>query len=108
MPEWRQEVYRHLANLKIAPTRELEIVEELAEHLEDHYQELLVIGVTPVEAQRQTLAELRESKLLMRELRRLERQNTQESTVFGTHQRGNMIADFWQDISYGTRMLRKN
>jgi putative ABC transport system permease protein len=108
IPEWKQEIYRHLANLRLAPTREIEIVEELAEHLEDYYQELLTAGATPAEARQQTLAELRESKLLMRELRRLERQTRQESIIFGTHRRGNMIADFWQDIRYGTRMLRKN
>jgi putative ABC transport system permease protein len=80
----------------------------LAQHLEDHYQELLSVGVTAVEAHRQTIAELRESKLLIRELRRIEQRSSQESIIFGTNRRGNMIADFWQDLRYGVRMLRKN
>jgi putative ABC transport system permease protein len=108
MPEWKQEIHQYLANLKLAPAREVEIVEELAQHLEDHYQELLSVGVTPVEAHRQTIAELRESKLLIRELRRIEQRSSQESIIFGTNRRGNMIADFWQDLRYGVRMLRKN
>jgi putative ABC transport system permease protein len=108
MPEWKQEIHQYLANLKLAPAREVEIVEELAQHLEDHYQELLSVGVTAVEAHRQTIAELRESKLLIRELRRIEQRSSQESIIFGTNRRGNMIADFWQDLRYGVRMLRKN
>jgi predicted permease len=108
MSEWKQEIYWQLANLKIAPTREAEIAEELAQHLEDHYQELLAIGVTPIEARQRTLAELHKNQVLARELRRVERQNTQESIIFGTNWRKNMFADFWQDLRYGARMLRKN
>jgi hypothetical protein len=39
MPEWKEEIRDLLAGLKLAPTREAEIVEELAQHLEDRYEE---------------------------------------------------------------------
>jgi predicted permease len=60
-----------------------------------------------VEADRQTLAELNGSELLARELRRIERQINQEPIALGTNRRANMIADLWQDLRYGARMLLK-
>jgi predicted permease len=105
MPEWKQEIRRRLADLKLSPMREMEIVEELAQHLGDRYQELRYGGASEEKAYRDTLAELRESDLLARELRRIERQVTPEPIVLGTNRRSHMIADFWQDLRYGMRML---
>ena len=46
MPEWRQEIAKWLAGLKLAPAREAAIVEEVSQHLEDRYQELVSGGAT--------------------------------------------------------------
>lgn len=73
MPDWKPEIRQRLATLKLEPTREAAIIEELAQHLDDCYAELLAGGATEVEAQRAALAELSESELLARELRRVER-----------------------------------
>jgi putative ABC transport system permease protein len=108
MPEWKLEIRQRLANLKLEPTREAAIVEELAQHLDDRYAELLSGGATEAEAERRTRAELSESEILARQLRRVERPIKQEPVIFGTDRRTNMIADFWQDLRYGARMLRKN
>ncbi len=107
MPEWKQEIRRRLAQLNLAPTREAAIVEELAQHLEDRYAELLAGGATEAEAERQTLAELSKSELLQQELRRVERQVTPEPIVLGTNRRSNVMADLWQDLRFGARMLSK-
>jgi|SRR5262245_28624614 len=107
MPDWKAEIRTRLAGLRLAPTREAAIIEELAQDLEDCYAELLAGGATEAEAYRQTLAELRESELLARELRRVERQAAPEPIVLGTNRRTNMIADLWQDLRYGARMLVK-
>ncbi|HEV2616394.1 MAG TPA: hypothetical protein VGU63_07275 [Candidatus Acidoferrales bacterium] len=32
MPDWKPEILRRLASLKLAPTREVEIADELAQH----------------------------------------------------------------------------
>src|SRR5437868_7629382 len=100
MPEWKQEIREHLAALKLKPTREAEIVEELAQHLDDYYAELLSGGATPAEAKRRTLAELSESELLQRELRRVEHSVKNEPVVLGAR-RMNMLGDLWQDLRYG-------
>ncbi len=107
MPEWKEEIRARLVGLKIAPTREAEIVEELAQHLEDRYAESLSGGATEVEAYRAALAELSGSETLQRELRRVERAAPQEPIVPGSNRRTNMVADFWQDLRYGARMLLK-
>ena len=107
MPDWNAEIRARLAGLRLAPTRENAIAEELAQHLEAVYEELLLCGTTPAEADRQTLAELNGSELLTRELRRLEQSASAESIVPGTNRRRIMIADFWQDLRYSARRLRQ-
>ncbi len=108
MPDWKPEIRRRLANLKLEPTREAAIVEELAQHLDDCYAELLSGGATEDKAYRAALAELSGSELLARELRRVERQVAPEPIVFGTNRRTSMIQDLWQDLRFGLRMLWKN
>jgi predicted permease len=108
MPDWKQEIRERLAPLNLAPAREAEIVEELAQHLEDRYAESLASGATPEEANCAALAELSESEILQQELRRVERQVAQEPIALGTNRRRNMIADLWQDLRYGARMLMKS
>jgi putative ABC transport system permease protein len=106
--EWKQEIRGRLAGLKLEPAREAEIVEELSQHLEDRYVESLANGATEAEADRAALAELIESATLQRELLRVEREVAPEPIVFGTNKRRNMIADFWQDLRYAMRTLRKH
>src|SRR5262247_3971435 len=108
MPDWKPEIRRRLARLQLAPTRENSIVEELAQHLDESYAELFACGMSEAEAQRQTLTDLNENDLLARELRRVERQSAPEPIVLGTNRRTNMIADLWQDLRFGARMLAKN
>src|SRR5262249_35313759 len=107
MPDWKSEIGRRLASLKLEPTREAAIVEELSQHLDDCYEGLLAGGATEAEAERRTMEELSERETLQRRLRRVERQGTPEPIVLGIGRRENMIADIWQDVRYGARMLLK-
>ena len=58
MPDWKDAIRQQLAELKLAPTREAEIVEELSQHAEDRYRELQSGGATELEARRVALGEL--------------------------------------------------
>src|SRR4030095_10982753 len=107
MPDWKKEIRERLARLKLAPTREAEIVEELAQHLDDRYQELLAEGTSAAAAEYLTLAELSENELLARELQRVEHRTRPEPVVTGTNRRINMVADIWKDLCYGVRILLK-
>src|SRR5262245_56830340 len=106
-PQWESEIRQRLAGLHLAPTREAAIVEELAQYLEDYYMEVVAGAATEAEAYEQALAELSGSEFLTRELRRAERQVSQEPFVLGNNRRTKMITDLWQDLRYGARMLLK-
>lgn len=56
MPQWKEEIRRRLESLPLAPEREAEIVEELAQHLDDRHAELCAGGATEAEAHRALLA----------------------------------------------------
>src|SRR5687767_11322453 len=109
--DWKTEIKQHLADLRLAPTREVEIVEELAQHLEDRYEELLVSGLTEAEAFRTAMGELNESDSLLRELRRLPGRDARrvarrvepEPIAIGANSRSNLVANLWQDLRYGAR-----
>ncbi len=107
MPDWKAEIKKRVANLKLEPAREAEIVEELAQDLEEQYRELLIRGATEGEAHRATLAELSDHESLAYELRQVERPANSDPIVWGAR-RSNMLRDLWQDLRYGLRTLRKN
>src|SRR5262249_4336611 len=107
MPEWKDEIKNRLAGLNLTPTREAAIIEELSQHLDDCYAESLAGGATRDEATRRALAELSEGETPRRELRRGERASPPGPTTLGGHRRAKMIADMWQDLRYGARMLAK-
>jgi len=106
VPDWKREIRKRLAKLRLEPTREAAIVEELAQHLDDCYAELLAGGAAEAEAERRTLAELSEGQWLAQELKRVERPANCEPVVWGTR-RTNMLGNLWQDLRYGARRLRK-
>src|SRR5262249_31100792 len=91
----------------LEPPRESEIVEELSQHLDDRYAELLAGGATDEQASQAALTELSESESLASELLRVERQAPQEPIVPGSSGRSNLLADLWQDLRYGVRTLGK-
>ncbi len=107
MPEWKPKIRQRLAKLKLEPTREAAIIEELSQDLADCYAELLSSGATEADAERRTLAELSEHETLARELRRVEQHFAPEPLVLATNRRRNMIAELWQDLRFGARMLLK-
>src|SRR5215475_1805221 len=87
MPDWKQEIRLRLANLQLAPTREAAIAEELAQHLDESYAELLAGVVSEADAYRHVRAELHDGELLTHGLRRVERPTNPEPIVLGTNRR---------------------
>ena len=65
MPDWTQtRCGARLSPLRLSPTREAEIVDELSQHLDDRYQELVAGGASPDEATRLALGELQQRQRL--------------------------------------------
>jgi hypothetical protein len=64
MPDWAGEVRARLASVRLSPSREADIMEELTQHLQDRHAELLAAGATTDEAARRTLEEFQSSTAL--------------------------------------------
>lgn len=64
MPDWTQHVRPRLSPLRLSPAREAEIVEELSQHLDDRWRELVAGGASPDEATRLALADFRDGDVL--------------------------------------------
>jgi len=107
MPEWKPEILRRLVPLKLAPAREAEIAEEVAQHLEDRYQELLSSGQTENDSFRTALEELQGEDLLARGIKPVVRNLYSEPIVPGKDG-GNFLSSIGQDIRYAFRMLAKS
>ena len=108
MPDWRREVSKRLSDLKLLPARESQIVEELTQHLQDRYQELLSANLSEAEATRLTLQELSDDGLLAKGLRRVEEESPRDPVVVGGSRGDSFAANLWQDISYGLRQFRRS
>ena len=106
MPDWRDHLRTRLAPLRLVPTREAEIVDELSQHLDDRYEQLRGEGCDDSEAARLALDELRGHDALAGEMRALRQARTPAATVEGTPRR-RPLHDVVQDLRYATRMLLK-
>jgi predicted permease len=108
MPDFKQQIRDRLAGSSLSATREVEIVEELSQHLEDRYEQALSRGATEGEAYEAALLELKENGLLGLEIRGVERPVQQDPVPMGIERGANIIGDLAQDLHYGVRMLVKN
>src|SRR5262245_59960609 len=80
--DWHDEIRRRLDGLRLDPEREVEVVEELSQHLDDRYRELWLRGVEDNRAISEALSELDDSDLV-RELAGVERQKRSEPLALG-------------------------
>jgi putative ABC transport system permease protein len=106
MPDWVQHVRPRLASLRLSPTREEEIVDELSQHLEDRWRELIAGGASPDEATRLALADFRNENLLARYLAPLQQAHAAAPVTPGAPT-SYVLSDLTQDLRYAVRTLRK-
>jgi predicted permease len=111
MRNWNHIVREHLADLRLPPEREMEIVEELALHLEAAYEAALAAGLPAAEAEVRALNSY-DWRLLECELSRAERplaaRAWQPSLELIERRGGMRMESFLQDLRFGVRMLVKN
>jgi putative ABC transport system permease protein len=105
MPDWKKEIGERLAGLKLEAAREAEIIEELSQHLEDRYQELVIEGATSTDASRIALAELSDGPMLALELSRIERSVRREPAIWGAKGGRFPSFNFISDFRYALRSL---
>jgi predicted permease len=103
---WTQEVRARLSSLQLSPTREREIVEELSQHLEDRWRELLAGGTSPDEATRLTLEQFSGEDVLANYMAPL-RQAQAPSPITSGAPAGDVLAGFLQSLRHAARILWK-
>src|SRR5690349_2900690 len=107
MPDWSLEISRRLSSLNLESGREVEIVEELSQHLDDRYHELIAGGEAEEEARRAVLMELNAGEMLAQERPGTVREARREAAEPGRGGRG-FVASLGQDLRYALRQLQRN
>jgi predicted permease len=106
MPDWAEHLRPRLSSLRLPPAREHEIVQELSQHLDDRWRELVAGGAPEDEARRLALGDFREGNLLAQYLAPLQQAQTPIPITPGAAT-GHVLRDVWQDVRYAERTLRK-
>src|SRR5437762_5324632 len=107
MLDWRSHIRERLSGAALEPMREREIVDEIAQHLEDRYADLVASGAQSLDAERSVLTELDASDILARRLRSVVRAVRPRPVVADAASAG-LFRDLWNDVRYAVRTLLKN
>ena len=116
MPEWRNYIRQNLHVHGLRPDREAEIVEDLAQQLEDAYREALAGGMAETDAAAVARQHVPDWDALNRELQRLPRgaapalEHLQERADTASRNRRwwAPLGSLLRDLLFGLRMMRKN
>jgi putative ABC transport system permease protein len=108
MPDWKPEIAKKLQHLKIDAAREAVIIEELSQHLEDRYEELLAGGSSEAEAHQAVLQELEQSELPSSSMPSALRNSARTAPPPAVLPSGNLLSDFLRDLKYGLRSMTKS
>jgi putative ABC transport system permease protein len=106
MHDWKAEIGRRLGDPALASRTD--IVEEMAQHVEQRYRALLARGHTEEQAYAGALQELSDSAALAAELRATVRAPWTDPPVLGGGSRRSLLASVRQDLRYAIRMLVRN
>jgi putative ABC transport system permease protein len=101
---WAEQLRPRLATLRLSPTREAEIVEELSQHLDQRFDELREGGNSEHDARRLAMDELLDGDALARHMRSLRQAHAPPPPTPGVPG-GWSAAELWQDLRYAVRML---
>jgi predicted permease len=108
MPEWKSEVRKRLASLRLTAAAESDLVDEVTQHLEDRFRELRSGGAGAEEAYREAMAELDDLYPLRAGLERSQRMPKRDAVRAGEESAGNFMEGLWKDCRYAIRSMRKN
>ena len=108
MHDWKAIVQERIATLRLNLTAETDLTDELAQHLEDQYREMRTGGASDEDAYRSAIAELDDVYPLEAGVQKSQRMPTYEPVPLGDSRRGNLLEDFWRDLRYAGRTMRKS
>ena len=109
MPDWSAEIAERIAGAKLSPADERDIIDELSQHLDDRYTDLLGEGLDEQSARRSALEELGDAGRLeqLLEAAVARRPAPIPIAVADADQRTGWDG-LWSDLRLGARMLRRS
>src|SRR4051794_37680019 len=107
MSLWRRELVERLTSLGLRPEREAEIVEELAQHLDDRVADLVALGANDRDARAAALADLDAPGEIGRRLAEILPRPLNLPPP-GVPSRGRWLQARWQDVRHCVRSLRRS
>src|SRR4051794_26966479 len=107
MRDWNALVRARLGTLPLAPTRDSDIVDELAQHAAQHHADLVAAGVDDPDAVERALQPLADRDRVIAEIARADRPR-RTSPPPPPALRGRLLADLLADTRYAGRLLRRS
>ena len=104
--DWAAHVRTRIASLRLSPTREAEIVDELSQHLDDCYRESIAGGASPEEATRLALADFQQGNVLAQKMTSLRQAHVTPLPTLGAPT-GRVVGDLWEDARHAARIFWK-
>ena len=117
MPDWSKYVRQNLQLSVLRPEREAEIVEDLAEQLNEAYEEALQRGLTSQQAETTAMQHVVDWAALAKELDRSQRGRESAMTILehqaedsdvAKHGHFSLLTDLRRDVHYAFRVLAKS
>jgi putative ABC transport system permease protein len=103
MPDWKSLVRARLGDLPLDPARASDVVDELAQHVAQHYADLTASGVDEAAAVREALAPLDDPARIAAEIARADRPRT--TVPVPPADTASLLIDLGRDIRYAARLL---
>jgi hypothetical protein len=108
VPDWKDAIRERLAPAEFDPVLETDVLEELAQHLDDRYQELCAIGCSDEEGYRRVVAELDDRDLLASGVRLARRPPAPAPALGVPAENGGSMHGLLHDLRIALRHLRTN
>jgi putative ABC transport system permease protein len=106
MHDWSKEIEDAIAPLNLSVAREVEVVEELSQHLNDRYDDLLVAGTGEEQAYRILMEDLTDGRLVAG--LKATTNAAQQLVPVGVEGRDKFLAGVWKDLHCGARLLSRS
>ena len=103
MPDWKSLVRARVGALPLNPARAADIVDELAQHVAQHYADLTASGLNENDALRQALAPLDDPTRVATEIARADR--PRPAAPAPPAETSSLVIDLGHDIRYAARLL---
>src|SRR3954471_4195409 len=107
MPEWRSDIVSRLKGAKnLRPESEADLIDELSQHLDEHYAELRAQGESDADARTLALAELDAMDVMIAAREKARPWRGTNEPLGGSGSEG--IGAVLDDMRYGFRVLLRN